>query len=217
MHVPLRACVALLAWAFVAAEYHENQCDDVVEILKVNNEIIRRILGVWQFLEEHLNLPKDSLIPQTVDETPLIIHQMMAISLHVEKLQINFEGIEKVVTMLTKSSGRTTRFELRLHELVDLLNRVESAHVQMLEYLQNSDQFEQMTLEDFAHWSVSHDQGSVRGLLERIHSLIRPPYKNHNSLLGMSILELVIMNLQVRFLFTYLCVFIISYNVRHRV
>lgn len=61
--------------------------------------------------------------------------------------------------------------ELRLNELLDYRGRIDASYQRMEKYTKN-DNYERLTLEDFAGNVVSHESSSVINLLERIHRFI---------------------------------------------
>lgn len=66
----------------------------------------------------------------------------------------------------------STKLELTLHELSDLMNRIRSQHKLMRAFAKNHNDLEQVTLERFVDAIVSHDTMSIEGLMERIHLLV---------------------------------------------
>lgn len=65
--------------------------------------------------------------------------------------------------------------ELRLNDLLDYLTRIDVLHkYKFQQYVNGRENFERLTLEDFAKSVVSHDPSSIYNLMERIHAFIMP-------------------------------------------
>lgn len=64
------------------------------------------------------------------------------------------------------------RLELRLNDLLDYITRMNVMHRSFQNYVNKSNDFERLTLEDFARTAISHDSNSVNNLIERIHAFI---------------------------------------------
>lgn len=75
------------------------------------------------------------------------------------------------VESVTNFVGANTKLELKLHDLADLLNRIQTQDDKMQSYVSNYHDLERFTLEGFAQWITAQDTMSVQGLLERIHLL----------------------------------------------
>lgn len=76
------------------------------------------------------------------------------------------------VESVTNFVGANSKLELKLHDLADLLNRIQTQDVKMQSYVSNYNELERFTLEGFAHWIIAQDTMSVQGLLERINLLV---------------------------------------------
>lgn len=76
------------------------------------------------------------------------------------------------IESVTSFVGANTKLELKLHDLADLLNRIQTQDEKMQSYVSNYNELERFTLEGFAHWIIAQDTMSVQGLLERIHLLV---------------------------------------------
>lgn len=66
------------------------------------------------------------------------------------------------------------RLELRLNDLLDYITRMDVMYKSFDNYASRKNDFERLTLEDFAKTAVSHDSNSVNNLIERIHALFVP-------------------------------------------
>nr|CAH7755720.1 unnamed protein product [Callosobruchus chinensis] len=79
--------------------------------------------------------------------------------------------------------------ELRLNDLQDYITRTNVIYRHFRNYADKQQEYEQLTLKDFAKYAVSHDSSSVASLLERIHAFVQPTARsldggNDQGLLG---------------------------------
>lgn len=75
------------------------------------------------------------------------------------------------IDSVTQFVGSNTKLELELHDLADLVHRINAQDAKMQSYVSNYHDLERFTLEGFAHWIIAQDTTSVQGLLDRIHQL----------------------------------------------
>lgn len=93
---------------------------------------------------------------------------------------------------------RNTKLELVIHEMIDLVSRVEHKHDQYEEYLQNYDKVERETLENFARGVIDDSSFSIKGMLPRIQNLVGGPSGNEFRVLGnKGLLELIANDMEV--------------------
>lgn len=76
------------------------------------------------------------------------------------------------IESITNHIAATTKLDLNLHELSDLINRVRTRHKELRTFAQNSNDLEQVTLKEFSEWVVSHDTMAIQGILDRVHLLV---------------------------------------------
>lgn len=107
---------------------------------------------------------------------------------------------------------RNTKLELVIHEMIDLVGRIENKHDQYEEYLENYDKIERETLENFARVVIDDSSFSVKGILPRIQNLASGPGGNEFRVLGnKGLLELIAIDMEVsQFFMIFFC--IIGYN-----
>lgn len=67
-------------------------------------------------------------------------------------------------------------------------------HRRFQNYVNKSNNFERLTLEDFAKTAISHDSNSVNNLIERIHAFIE---SNSKSILDIGLIGLLKISLEV--------------------
>lgn len=92
--------------------------------------------------------------------------------------------------------GVNTKLELKLHDLADLVNRIETQDEKMQSYVSNYHDLERFTLEGFAHWIIAQDTMSVQGLLERIH-LLTTGSTDFENIGSVGVLQLLADNMEV--------------------
>jgi hypothetical protein len=106
-----------------------------------------------------------------------------------------------------------TKLELVIHEMIDLVNRVENFHDQYEEYVEHYDTVERSTLENFARGVVDDSALSVKGMLPRIQGLISGPTGNEFRVLGnRGLLELIASDMEVSTTFFFLIIRKITSN-----
>lgn len=91
-----------------------------------------------------------------------------------------------------------TKLELVIHEMIDLVSRIENIHSQYEEYVTHFDDIERETLENFARGVIDDSALSVKGMLPRIQSLVGGPSGNEFRVLGnRGLLELIANDMKV--------------------
>ncbi len=91
-----------------------------------------------------------------------------------------------------------TKLELVIHEMIDLVNRIENFHNQYEEYVEHHDSIERNTLESFAQGIIDDTPLSVKGMLPRIQNLITGPAGTEFRVLGnRGLLELIARDMNV--------------------
>ncbi|XP_068633245.1 uncharacterized protein orion isoform X1 [Battus philenor] len=185
----VHTALALLALAAVAHAI----IDDALDVIRLGKEIGEEVLNSWDVIGKPFNVSGGVDLPLVRRREREVLARLAQVTRTIERLELRIEKMGSVAKFLAKASTRGARLELRLHEMADLLSRVASANRQMREYVRLQQELERTTLEDFAEWCVSHDSSALPSLLERVHSLISPPHKH---LLGRSILQLVLDDLQ---------------------
>lgn len=95
-----------------------------------------------------------------------------------------------------------TKLELVIHEMIDLVSRIENIHDQYDEYVAHYDQIERETLEKFARGVIEDSSLSVKGMLPRIQSLVGGPSGNEFRVLGnRGLLELIALDMKASLTF----------------
>lgn len=97
-----------------------------------------------------------------------------------------------------------TKLELVIHEMIDLVSRIENIHDQYEEYISHYDSIERDTLENFARGVIEDSSLSVKGMLPRIQSLVSGPTGHEFRVLGnRGLLELIANDMKVSFLLNF--------------
>lgn len=109
------------------------------------------------------------------------------------------------IDSITRFVGENTKLELELHDLADLVNRINTQDAKMQSYVSNYHDLERFTLESFAHWISAQDTTSVQGLLDRIH-LLTIGSSDFNNLGNVGVLQLLAERMEV-IVETLLCLF----------
>lgn len=101
------------------------------------------------------------------------------------------QGLENYIRISTK-------LELVIHEMIDLVSRIENIHDQYEEYVVHYDNVERESLENFARGVIEDSTFSVKGILARIQSLVGGPRSNEFRVLGnRGLLELISNDMKV--------------------
>lgn len=96
--------------------------------------------------------------------------------------------------------NRNTKLQLIVHELIDLIARIDTAHGRYNDYIEHYDRLETTTLESFAKGVIEDSSISVKGVLPRIHALVIGPGSVDFRVLGnRGLLELIAEDLRVSF------------------
>lgn len=86
----------------------------------------------------------------------------------------------------------STKLDLVIHEMIDLVTRIENIHDQYKEYVEHYENIERDTLESFARGIIEDSTLSVKGMLPRIQGLVGGPTGNEFRVLGnRGLLELI--------------------------
>jgi hypothetical protein len=96
--------------------------------------------------------------------------------------------------------NRNTKLQLIVHELVDLISRIDTAHGRYEDYIEHYNSLESATLESFARGVIEDSSISVKGIIPRIHALVMGPSNVDFRVLGnRGLLELIAEDLRVSF------------------
>lgn len=86
-----------------------------------------------------------------------------------------------------------------MHDLADLVHRINTQDAKMQSYVSNYHDLERFTLEGFAHWIIAQDTTSVQGLLDRIH-LLTTGSTDFENLGNVGVIQLLAQQMQVKFM-----------------
>lgn len=168
---------------------------EVLDIIKVAKDVAIAVAKAWSLIDEHTDFSEVPL--PLVDKTERrLFNKMGRINDKLEELSsvVDAVGSQTISTVLHTLPERV-RLELRLNDLLDYITRMDVTYRHMSQYLTYQDEIERLTLEDYAKSIVSHDAGSVRNLVERIHAFIVP---NGDGFTNTGLLKLLGKSLKVR-------------------
>ncbi|CAB3236520.1 unnamed protein product [Arctia plantaginis] len=80
--------------------------------------------------------------------------------------------------LMEKARRRSQKLEMRLLQWTDYLSSLSSIEMQMQQYVDHHENLEPETLLNYAEWCVSLDSGATKGVMEKIHNLIVPMFRN---------------------------------------
>ncbi|XP_031632297.1 uncharacterized protein LOC116346405 isoform X1 [Contarinia nasturtii] len=145
--------------------------DDVVEVLKLGKDITSTLLETWNLVEQ-TNLGGGVELPFRKEKQKKILNKINEVSRKINNFEDDtLKAASWTVDSVTTFIGSNTKLELKMHDLSDLLNRIQTQDDKMQSYVLNYNDLERFTLENFAQWITAQDTMSVQGLLERIHLL----------------------------------------------
>lgn len=168
--------------------------DEVVDVLKLGKEIGEEIIASWNVVGKTLNVSEGVELPLIRRRERLILAKLSHISQSIDRLELGIEKAGAVALFLAKNGGRGTRFELKLHDMTVLLNKVAAVDRQMRVYVGLQEELERSTLLGFAQSCVFYEPDALPGVLEQIHAHIVPP---HKLLLGKGLLQQIVEEVQV--------------------
>lgn len=196
----VRSFLVVLALATTTRAF---SVEDVVDIIQLGKEIGQEVIGSWDVIGEPFNATEGVAIPYVHRKEREILAKLGQVSRAIDRLEVSVQSMGQLALMMSKRGNRATRTELLLHEMSDLLSRVSWSNRKMREYVEIQTGLERSTLEDFASQCVSHDNGALPGLLERIHSMVVPPHKN---LLGQGLFQVLVEHFKVCYYVNTYCI-----------
>nr|CAH7755721.1 unnamed protein product [Callosobruchus chinensis] len=145
--------------------------NDVLDIIKIAKDVALVLAKAWNIVDPHVDF----------SEVPLPL---------IDKTESKLFGKIAVITgKLDQLADNVESVELRLNDLQDYITRTNVIYRHFRNYADKQQEYEQLTLKDFAKYAVSHDSSSVASLLERIHAFVQPTARsldggNDQGLLG---------------------------------
>lgn len=181
----LRWCViAAVILGHTTAEGFEEAM--LTAVLKEVPEIVNQILYMWDQLA--LDQVDGDVLSLLRGKERDVLERIGQVSFQLERLEkqhaISSAMIETLLQDL-RALPSVVRLGRNLDTLADLMGRVSSADMVLNRYIQRGYSnetedanwlVERPTLEDFVSTVVSHGSSSIRGLLERIHSIVAPEH-----------------------------------------
>ncbi|KDR07959.1 hypothetical protein L798_01614 [Zootermopsis nevadensis] len=190
----------VLGWYVIAAvilghnDVRGVEVATVIGSLKLGSEILKLFYSMWNELET-ANMAGMRL-PELQDKEQDVRAMIVEVSRHLERLEEQHAVTSAMITNLQndlRALPDIIKVDRNLDTLTDLMNRVDTSDTQLNRYIQrgyNNEtddakwQLERHTLEDFVTTVVSHGPSSIRGLLERIHSIVAPNERKGSRLRG---------------------------------
>lgn len=146
---------------------------EVLDILSVGKDIVVALAKAWNVIDDHLDFT-DTPTSYLQKTERKLFSKMNLIEQKLNNLNSKIETVgSQTLSEFKRYLPSRLRLELHLNNLLDYMTRLNVFHSNMKHYV-NATDIEDLTLQDFAKTVVSHDSGSVRSLLERIHAYIAP-------------------------------------------
>ncbi|XP_057660741.1 uncharacterized protein LOC130896576 [Diorhabda carinulata] len=164
----------------------------VLDIVKIAKIVAEGIAKAWNIVDQRVDFPE--LPIPILDRTEAkLFGKINVLSRKLDELAVKVDGVgtDTISTILRNLPDRV-RLELRLNDLSNYMTRADVNFRNFLKYADRKNDFERLTLEDFARTAVSHDSNSIISLMERIDVFISPPSRG---LAETGILELLLKDL----------------------
>ncbi|CRK92910.1 CLUMA_CG006339, isoform A [Clunio marinus] len=189
----------LLLFAFQTPFHVNGLVEDVIEVLYLGREVIKTISSTWE-LADQVGVTNEIDLPFMKRKEKKIISRMAELAQEFRYAEMTVQESSEVTMQGLESYIRTnTKLELAIHEMIDLVTRIESIHNHYEEYVEHFDHFERDTLEKFARAVIEENAVSVKGILPRIQSLVGGPSGNEFRILGnRGLLELIAIDMKAK-------------------
>ncbi|KAG5894129.1 hypothetical protein JTB14_004067 [Gonioctena quinquepunctata] len=147
---------------------------EVLDIIQMSKDVVVAIAKAWNIVDQHVDF-SDIPIPILDKTEAKLFGKIGVITSKLDRLagQVDAVGTNTIATVLQILPDRI-RLELRLNNLLDYITRMDVIYRNFQNYAEHKNDFERLTLEDFAKIAVSHDSSSVTSLVERIHAFVAP-------------------------------------------
>ncbi|CAH1108485.1 unnamed protein product [Psylliodes chrysocephalus] len=146
----------------------------VLDIIKLTKFVVEGIGKAWNIVDQRVDF---SSIPIPIlDKTEAkLFGKLDVITLKIDELAVNIEGAgTNTIAMVLHNLPDRVRLELRLNDLLKYMTQTDVNFRSFQRYTVHHNDFERLTLEDFARVVVGHDSNSVVNLIERIHTFVAP-------------------------------------------
>nr|CAI5866847.1 unnamed protein product [Callosobruchus analis] len=164
--------------------------NDVLDIIKVAKDVALVLAKAWNIVDPHVDFSEVPL--PLIDKTESkLFGKIAVITGKLDQLADNVESVgTQTISKTLHLLPERIRLELRLNDLQDYITRTNVIYRHFRNYADKQQEYEQLTLKDFAKYAVSHDSSSVASLLERIHAFVQPSARsldggNDQGLLGL--------------------------------
>ncbi|CAG9863089.1 unnamed protein product [Phyllotreta striolata] len=165
----------------------------VLDVIKLTKYVVEGIAKSWNIVDQKMDF---SSIPLPIlDKTEAkLFGKLESISQKIDRLAASVDGAgTNTIAMVLHNLPDRVRLELRLNDLLNYMTRADVNFRSFQQYANQQNDFERLTLEDFARTVVSHDSNSVVNLMERIHAFIAPSGKG---ITDTGVLELLVKDFQ---------------------
>ncbi|KAG5678258.1 hypothetical protein PVAND_007950 [Polypedilum vanderplanki] len=172
--------------------------EDVIDVLYLGREVIKTISSTWE-LADQVGVTNDIDLPFMKRKEKKILSRMAELSQEFKNAEMTIEEASHVTMQgIENYIQRNTKLQLVVHEMIDLVNRVENIHDQYEQYVANYDKLERSTLENFATRVIDDSSLSIKGMLPRIQRLVAGPAGSEFRVLGnRGLLELIALDMEV--------------------
>ncbi|EFA08553.2 hypothetical protein TcasGA2_TC006208 [Tribolium castaneum] len=168
---------------------------DALDIIGVAKDIVIGIAKAWNIIEDRVEF-SDVPFPLLDKTERKLFAKIDLLNTRLSQLSAQVDAVgTHTISMMLNNLPERIRFELRLNDLLNYHDMVGNSFHTMQKYVKHRDDLEKATLKDYADSVVSHDQNSIKGMLETIYTYVVPSGQGIND---RGILQLLSNNLKVR-------------------
>lgn len=163
---------ALLLLIITAPGYTQiEELTTALEVVRLVRAIGVEVARTWKSLADE-GLEVGVLIPDSKSKEDRLLAHIERLGKYVDDAAKQTEVAVASVLAAQRSLPSLLRYELRLDSLSGLAHHIDALYRTMSGYTTETarHKLERHTLEDFAHTAVSHGHGSIRRLLDQVHS-----------------------------------------------
>ncbi|XP_075978224.1 uncharacterized protein LOC142977959 [Anticarsia gemmatalis] len=120
----------------------------------------------------------NSIVYDVTPRTPDVIALYKKVIPDGPSIDLLIKNSPTLQIIMEKAKSRSSKLEMRLLQWTDFLSTLSLIDKQLHRSVMNHNNLEEDTLTNYAEWVVSLDSGAPAGILEKIHNLIVPLFKN---------------------------------------
>ncbi|XP_969643.2 uncharacterized protein LOC658141 isoform X1 [Tribolium castaneum] len=166
---------------------------DALDIIGVAKDIVIGIAKAWNIIEDRVEF-SDVPFPLLDKTERKLFAKIDLLNTRLSQLSAQVDAVgTHTISMMLNNLPERIRFELRLNDLLNYHDMVGNSFHTMQKYVKHRDDLEKATLKDYADSVVSHDQNSIKGMLETIYTYVVPSGQGIND---RGILQLLSNNLK---------------------